>query len=50
MAGRNSGVSSLIISGVKNAVIGGLIMHHCLMQQEIVCAKSVGMTNVVTAI
>jgi hypothetical protein len=49
MAERKSGVSSLITSGVKNTMIHDLIMHHCLMQQEIMCAKSVRMTNAVTA-
>jgi hypothetical protein len=42
MAGMKSGVSSLYNQR-------DLIMHHCLMQQEIMCARSVRMTNVVTS-
>jgi hypothetical protein len=48
MAGRNSGVSSLIIEDVKNKTVRYLTISHCWLHQENLCAKSLVITNVVT--
>jgi hypothetical protein len=50
MAGKNSGLSSLITKGVKNTRGRDLFVYYCLIHQESLCAKSVKMTNVVTVV
>jgi hypothetical protein len=41
MAGKNSGLSSLIAKDVKNTACRDLFVYHCLIHQENLCAKSV---------
>jgi hypothetical protein len=50
MAGKNSGLSSLITKDVKNATDRDWFLYHCLIHQKNLCAKSVNMTSVVTAV
>jgi hypothetical protein len=50
MSGRNSGMSSLITNDVKNITDHDLIICHCLIHHENMCAKSLKMTNVVTVV
>jgi hypothetical protein len=46
VAGKNSGLSSLVTEDVKNTTGRDLFVYHCLIHQENVSAKSVKVTNV----
>jgi hypothetical protein len=50
MAGKNSGLSSLITKDVKNTTGRDLFVYHCLLHQGNLCAISVKMTNVITVV
>jgi hypothetical protein len=50
MAGKNSGLSSLITKDVKNKTGRDLFVYHCLIHQENLCAKSAKITNVFTVV
>jgi hypothetical protein len=50
IAGKNSGLSSLVTKDVKNTTGHDLFLNHCLIHQENLCAKSVKITNAVTVV